>query len=54
MLKLWAKAADDESVMDDVVRGHWLRILAACIHAVLLANNVQVKIYQICAELGAD
>jgi hypothetical protein len=54
MLELWAKAADDESVMDDVVRGHWLRILAACIHAVLLANNVQFRIYQICAALGTD
>jgi hypothetical protein len=53
VLRLWAEINREDVFKTHLIHAHWQRIIANCIFAVLLSNDILVEIRAICAAVGA-
>jgi hypothetical protein len=51
--RLWAEINRDDVFKTHLIHAHWQRIIASCIFAVLLSNDIWIEIRVICAAVGA-
>ncbi|KAJ4369675.1 hypothetical protein N0V83_005437 [Neocucurbitaria cava] len=54
VLSLWYRVQKCGLLSCQLILQHWLRIVAACIHAAILANDLVMPIHKICAAVGVS
>lgn len=54
VLSLWNRVQKCGLFSSQLILQYWLRIVAACIHAAILANDLVMPIHKICAAVGVS